>query len=707
MTGIRKKTSNKGSKVHQRIDFFFVQNQQHKFQSLDSGNLKLATPRPLKSGWYCVSKRSIKNQSILGSNSVLYVGKNKPLEEGIVRYFSDFRFKGVGQTTIRKIVEEEKVQFLFMVNKGLLNFKDKVDLPITQIKIIDKVFSKEFDRAFLDILLRDLGLRFNQVQSIRDNMGSEFITNLLNEPDTLLKRSVEVDGIDKTVSRINIQDLKKLLNRFEVPISEEKLILMSIEDFLISEEAQGGHTCRNVFYVMNQVAKISNLDKYKVKDYLYHNKEKFHLFSREDKEFVETLDSQKRDSEVKKLIEKIINKESTDKKLKFRDKKISNQIELSDEQLNAINGVINSKVSIITGGPGSGKSTTVIGIVKALEKFKKKIKICTPTGRAKKRLIQMPELNYQDASTIHMYLELLKRSKANFDFMIIDESSMVDINILRKLLKYHPVNSSLIFIGDVDQLPPVSPGQPFRDMINSGKIPTFKLTGNFRQESLSNIVKAARNVIKGKEPSIYDDINGQFSFIEVPENEEFEMIRNLYFEQLPEAIGSKDQEKIQILSPQKTKELGTINLNISIQQTLHQGRKSLFGNKNFEFYPGDKVIETSNKNDLDIMNGDIGSVVRKSKDSYIFEFDGEEVEYSFEGIQSLELAYAITVHKSQGSEYEAVIIQCSNVHSFMLKRNLIYTALTRGKKKVILVGQKKAFLNGLQTLVNRNTNFAL
>ena len=680
MTGIRKKTSNKGSKVHQRIDFFFVQNQQHEFQSLDSGNLKLATPRPLKSGWYCVSKRSIKNQSILGSNSVLYVGKNKPLEEGIVKYFSDFRFKGVGQTTIRKIVEEEKVQFLFMVNKGLLNFKDKVDLPITQIKIIDKVFSKEFDRAFLDILLRDLGLRFNQVQSIRDNMGSEFITNLLNEPDTLLKRSVEVDGTDKKVSRINIQDLKNILNRFEVPISEEKLILMSIEDFLISEEAQGGHTCRNVFYVMNQVAKISNLDKYKVKDYLYQNKEKFHLFRKEDKEFVETLDSQKRDSEVKELIEKIINKKSTDKKLQFTDKKISNQIELSDEQLNAINGVINSKISIITGGPGSGKSTAVIGIVKALEKFKKKIKICTPTGRAKKRLLQMPELNYQDASTIHMYLELLKRSKAEFDFMIIDESSMVDINILRKLLTYHPVNSSLIFIGDVDQLPPVSPGQPFKDMIDSGKIPTFKLAGNFRQGSLSNIVKAARNVIKGEEPKIYDDINGQFSFIEVQENEEFEVIRNLYFEQLPPIIGSADKEVIQILSPQKTKELGTINLNISIQQILFNGKKPLFGNKNFEFYAGDKIIETSNKNDLGIMNGDIGSVVRKSKDLYILEFDGEEVEYSFEGIQSLELAYVITVHKSQGSEYEAVIIQCSNAHSFMLKRNLIYTALTRGKK---------------------------
>ena len=146
---------------------------------------------------------------------------------------------------------------------------------------------------------------------------------------------------------------------------------MSIEDFLISEETQGGHTCRNVYYVMNQVAKISNLDKYKVKDYLYRNKEKFHLFSKEEKEFVETLDSQKRDSEVKELIEKIINKKSTDKKLQFTDKKISNQIELSDEQLNAINGVINSKISIITGGPGSGKSTTVIGIVKALEKFKK------------------------------------------------------------------------------------------------------------------------------------------------------------------------------------------------------------------------------------------------------------------------------------------------------------------------------------------------
>ena len=133
-------------------------------------------------------------------------------------------------------------------------------------------------------------------------------------------------------------------------------------------------------------------------------------------------------------------------------------------------------------------------------------------------------------------------------------------------------------------------------------------------------------------------------------------------------------------------------------------KKSLFGNKNFEFYIGDKVIETSNKNDLGVMNGDIGSVLRKSKESYFFEFDGEEIEYSFEGIQSLELAYAITVHKSQGSEYDYVIIQCSSAHSFMLKRNLIYTAITRGKKKVIMVGQKEAFFNGLDHFVKRNTN---
>ena len=142
-------------------------------------------------------------------------------------------------------------------------------------------------------------------------------------------------------------------------------------------------------------------------------------------------------------------------------------------------------------------------------------------------------------------------------------------------------------------------------------------------------------------------------------------------------------------------------MNISIQQILHKGKKSLFGNKNFEFFAGDKIIETSNKNDLGIMNGDIGSVVRKSNDLYIFEFDGEEVEYSFEGIQSLELAYAITVHKSQGSEYEAVIIQCSNSHSFMLKRNLIYSALDEREKKVVNGRSKKKYLNGLKILVKK------
>ena len=484
-----KKSKKKNSKIHQSIDFFLVQKNKNTFQSIDSGSLSLANSKSLKIGWHCVSKRSIKDKSILGTHSTFFLGSNKPLEDGITRYFSDFKFKGIGATTIKKNLELHGINFLSMANKGLSNFKDTLSLTLPQIKIIDKVFAKECDRALLEILLRDLGLKYNQIISIRDNMGSEFITNLINEPESLLKKSIDVKGLEVNVSRININDLRELLSRFEIPISEEKLVLMSIEDFLISQETSGGHTCLNEFYVMNQVAKACQLNWSKVKEYLYLHKEKFHLFKKEQKDYIETLDSQKRDLEIKELIEKIIKRKSKDKKFIFNDKNISDQITLSDEQLEAVNGVINSKVSIITGGPGSGKSTTVIGIVNALEKFKKKIKICTPTGRAKKRLIQMPELIDADASTIHMYLELLKKQKADFDFMIVDESSMVDINLLKKLLTFHPVDSSLIFIGDVDQLPPVDPGQPFKDMIDSNKIPTFKLTGNFRQELLSDIVK--------------------------------------------------------------------------------------------------------------------------------------------------------------------------------------------------------------------------
>ena len=694
-------------RVHQTIDFFLVQKDKTSFKSIDSGNLNLSFQKELKLGWYCFSKRSIKNQKILGSNSILYLGNNKPLEEGIIKYFSDFKFKGIGSKTIKNILEIEGINFLFMVNKGLVNYKDKLNLTSSQIKNIDKVYSKDFDRAFLDILLRDLGLRYNQIDSIRDNMGSDFIFNLINEPESLIRKSIDINGEETDISRINIKDLKKILNRFQISISEEKLVLMSIEDFIISQETIGGHTCLNEFYVLNQVAKMCMLNWTKIREHLYQNNHMFHLFKKDEKNFIETLDSQQRDKQVNDLIKKILNKKSKEKRLTFNEKKISNQIELSDEQLRAINGVINSKISIITGGPGSGKSTTIIGIVNALKKFKKTIKICTPTGRAKKRLTQMPELDCQDTSTIHMYLELQKKNKAYFDVMIIDESSMIDINLLKKLLTYHPIDSSLIFIGDVDQLPPVAPGQPFKDMIFSNSIPTYKLTGNFRQENLSNIIESAKKIIKGEEPTLFNEIAKKFTFLEVQENQEFDIITNLFLNELPKLLSIKNHEKIQILSPQKTKELGTINLNTYIQNILHSKKKSIFGNKNFEFFPGDKIIETSNKNKIGVMNGDIGTVLRKYKDKYFFEFEGEEIEYSFEDIQSIELAYAITVHKSQGSEYEAVIIQCSNSHSFMLKRNLIYTAITRGKKNVILVGQKNAFFNGIKFLSRRNTNFSI
>ena len=692
----------KKNTIHQEIEFFFVEASKKSFMSINSGELILATPRTLVPGWYCVSKQSIKNKTILGSDSVLNLGI-KPLEQGMVNYFSDFKFRGIGRVISEKLVQSEGINLLFKIAKGLSNFKGQIDLTLPQIKAIDEVWKREFSSGFLDIFLRDLKLRFDQVKSIKEKIGSNFIPTLLNEPETLIKKSIKVEGKDTNISRISIKDMNEILKRFNIEISEEKKVLMTLDDFLISYETKGS-TCSYEFSAINQVSKICNLSQDKIKEHLYKNKDLFHLFKKKNNDFIESRESKTRDENIAKHIKQIISNKKKLKKLVFNEKKISDKIELSDEQLTAIKGCINSKISIITGGPGSGKSTTVIGLVKALKKSKKDVIICAPTGKAKKRLSQMSELSGCNVFTIHMHLELIKASKPKFDFMIIDESSMIDINLLLRLLKDFPTESSLIFIGDVDQLAPISPGQPFKDLIDSKKVTTFDLTGNFRQANQSSIVKVARLVRDSKAPEFDNSVNKDFSFIECNPQDTFKIIIELYSKKLNQNSDATSDDLIQILSPQNKGEIGIINLNKFIQNLKFKGQKSLFGNKNYEFFVGDKVRESSNKNDKGVMNGDIGRVLRKSKSSYYFEFDEIVHEYTFEEIQSIHLAYAITVHASQGSEYETVIMPCSQEHGWMLKKNLVYTAITRGKKDVTLVGNKQAFLNSLNAIEKRYTS---
>ena len=276
---------------------------------------------------------------------------------------------------------------------------------------------------------------------------------------------------------------------------------------------------------------------------------------------------------------------------------------------------------------------------------------------------------------------------------------MIDVDLMVDLLETVPDGTSIIFIGDVDQLPPVGPGQPFKDLIESDMVSVSRLTGNFRQASFSDTVKAARNVIRGATPQLTNSLaKSDFVFIETPPSNQANTVLDLYFDLLPGKLKVPPQD-IQILSPQRPGEVGVLRLNDLIKHRLTGRTKPIFkkksGNHEVTFYIGDKVIQRKNNYELKVMNGDQGIITRESGQDLMVEFDGVEIAY--DGLQrfDLDLAYATTIHSSQGSEYPGVIIPIVSSHTHMLSRNLIYTAITRGKSQVCIVGEIKAFEKAL------------
>ena len=382
---------------------------------------------------------------------------------------------------------------------------------------------------------------------------------------------------------------------------------------------------------------------------------------------------------------------------------------LSDGQLQSLKFAVQSGVFVLTGGPGVGKTTTANVIIRLFKAMGKKVALGAPTGRAAQRL---SEVAAEKAKTIHRLLEWapavggFTRTDENpldAQVTIIDEASMIDIRLMANLIKALPNKSQLILIGDVDQLPSVGPGNVLRDLIESRQIPFIKLDQIFRQAHQSHIIRTAHTINKGQEPefSKNPDESSDCQFIEVETSEDvMETIKKLVASDIPEKLGLDPVRDIQILTPMNRGDLGTQTFNEELQRLLNPDRgqgESGTGSRSEKsrrmFRQSDKVIQLVNNYDLGVFNGDIGFVreagVEGGKVLVAFP-DGRLVTYGAEEIGDLRLAYAITIHKSQGSEFPAVVIPVSMQHYIMLQRNLIYTALTRARKFAIFVGSKKA-----------------
>ena len=380
-------------------------------------------------------------------------------------------------------------------------------------------------------------------------------------------------------------------------------------------------------------------------------------------------------------------------------------ITLANKQTEAIKCATENKVLVITGGPGTGKTTIINAILKIFSKLKVRIMLAAPTGRAAKR---MSEATGHEAKTIHRMLEYSIK-KGGFqkneeypldcDLLIVDEASMIDTILMHYLLKATPPKATFILVGDVNQLPSVGAGNVLRDIIASGAVPVVELNEIFRQAKESLIIVNAHKINNGILPSLKPSgPKDDFYFIEQEDPEDvLRIILELVTERVTRRFGLDPLDDIQVLTPMHRGTVGAGNLNAELQKALNPREDGLIrGNKTFRI--NDKVMQIKNNYDKEIFNGDIGRITRIDPENQemTISFDGRDVSYDFTDLDEIILAYAVSVHKSQGSEYPAVIIPILTQHYVLLQRNLIYTGVTRGRKLVVIVGTRKALAIGVK-----------
>lgn len=377
---------------------------------------------------------------------------------------------------------------------------------------------------------------------------------------------------------------------------------------------------------------------------------------------------------------------------------------LSDEQRLAVESACSHKVAIITGGPGTGKTTITRVVVRSLKSLGLRISLAAPTGRAAKRLSEATGFT---AMTLHRLLkfqpgtgfEFGEDKKLAADVLVVDEASMLDSALCLSLLRALPLTCRLIFVGDENQLPSVGAGNVLGDMLESGVVPAVRLTHIYRQAQESMIVVNAHRINQGEFPlaSPHSPPQADFFWVEKDNLQELQrLVVRMVCERIPEAYGLDPMLDVQVLTPMHKGEVGTVALNRVLQQELNpDGRELVRGQRTYRV--GDRILQLRNNYEKDVFNGDLGRITGFSDDddTLTAEFDEREVEYGFDELDEIGLAYAISVHKSQGSEYPAVIMPVVTQHYMLLQRNLIYTGLTRARKLAVMLGSRRALHMGL------------
>ena len=629
----------------------------------------------------------------------------------IENYLSSGLIKGIGNFTAKKIVELFKEDTFNIIQNFPERLLEIEGIGEKKVEMITKSFVEQIDIKEIMIFLQSHGISTTYGVKIYKQYGKNTINNISENPYRLTD---DIYGIgfklaDKIAYSLGVEK--------ESPFRTDSGI-----KYILSEYAANGHSYVPYDMLLDSVSNLLEINKDKIEDEMRNMafNGKIHIENIKDHKVVYYLPYHIAEVTVCK---NLINLGNMDFDISESDishylQLIENEtdIELTEMQKEAVIQSILNGVTVITGGPGTGKTTIIRSIIQIFEKMNKKIFLCAPTGRAAKRITESTD---REAKTIHRLLEYAygeddsnlcfnknEESPLDCEVVIVDEMSMVDILLMNNLLKALKKGTRLVLVGDVDQLPSVGAGNVLRDIIKSNVIKTIKLDKIFRQSMGSMIVQNAHMINKGEIP-IFNKKDTDFFFMRQNNNiEVIELIVDLYKDRLPAKYNLNPIKEIQVLSPMKKGDAGVIELNKRLQSSINPPSKlkkeKVFGK--YIFRVGDKVMQTKNNYQAlwtmicdngkeikgeGVYNGDIGYIIfidEIEQELYVQFDDQKEVAYPYNQLDELMLAYATTVHKSQGSEFPVVIMPIVWGPQMLLTRNLFYTAITRAKQLVVLVG---------------------
>jgi exodeoxyribonuclease V alpha subunit len=619
---------------------------------------------------------------------------------GIERYLSSGLIKGIGPVMARRLVAKFEKETLNVIERDMDRLREVEGIGDKRIEMIKVAWDEQKDIREVMVFLQGYGVSPAYATKIFKQYGRDAVTIVRENPYRLAD---EVFGIgfviaDRIAEKVGIAKDSPLRAKAGV-------------QYVLQQCADEGHTFYPFTPLLGACQKVLEIDEAILLD-------AFDTAASERRIIIEKMEEHPEWNEraiyltplhfaetgiahhLRELSEsakqlQLINRDAA---LEAAQKQLS--INLSGQQLQAVKESLEQKMLVITGGPGTGKTTIIRAITHIYKTQGQKIVLAAPTGRAAKR---MAEATGHEAKTIHRLLEYSPKEgkfrkdeldPIDADLVVIDETSMVDTVLMYHLLRAIPKHATLILVGDVDQLPSVGPGNVFRDIIDSRILPTIRFNEIFRQARESMIVVNAHRINNGLMPELTgrEENSADFFFIELEEPEKvLQRIINLCKEKIPARFGFHSLNDIQVLTPMHKGVVGASNLNAELQKELNPSADE-FSRAGKIFKKGDKVMQIRNNYDKDVYNGDIGRIVGidREEQEVSVNFDGKIIPYEFSELDELVLAYATSVHKAQGSEYPAVVMPLLTQHYILLQRNLLYTGITRGKKLVILIGTKKA-----------------